>query len=1068
MTMKGAALESESPASRASSRALSGESDGSSDGSAAAAKVSEARRAGGADCLARCCPVWLSPCTLSAVVLLLVFGGVAGGVLYWALGAAEQEAARGVNDARAAMVLRNMQHSASRIQQSLDSARMACEGMVAQFDTVSIAEWPSQQQWQRLAESLFAAVPGMSSFLWSPRVELRDEARYTNLSDVYWGNVWPGDAANKSAANASHPWWPLTGVPYRSPGERLFDYSYYVLLRYPTPTGAKKTAMPNADTLGYADRRDMMLEALDMNQTAASVRLFLTNSDKYGILLISPTLRATPATAAQGFMTGGGVMRTVFILNDMLLKPLLAEVGVDRTRFLSPQNAGFDLWLHDVTPLGVTAKPIPGYAPGQFLSGFYWDGRSAHLAAPDDSLPADCIKATPDQAACAAAYAGLSLDAVQQSPTLRAAGALVAQTTLQYGARAWRLTMVPRQQMLDLLPAPSGGGLGKVVAVVLCCLLFALVAAFVLLAAYRAHQAEQRRIADALKAQQQAMNYMCHELRNPIHVIRFLTAEVTNLMQDFADAYALEMVGLLRAYTSSLYYMVNGFLDLAKAGHVSVSISESPTELAVLLTQSFQVYSSLNLRPAELTFKLEIAPELRRETFFFDAVRIEQVVANGLSNAAKYTKAGTITLSAKAVPASASASAAVNKGGASASTGAARAALRLHTLASEAARASARGRIETFGSSVDSSLSDKMPGPDTASSDGCASAPASIDSNVTVDATRMVRITVADTGVGIDAIDPESVFEDFAQSANKQVVQQASTGLGLPIARKLARMMGGDVRLEPNPLQRGTCFVFELPYVTITTPGGAAGAEQSDASSLPSTESGSGASEVLARSHAAKRVARATADDFGGDAPDTARSVPPAAATAASAASAAAVAVAAPVAPAAAAASTAAAPKKPLAGLRVVAAEDEPATHMILKRMLAKGGVEEAMMFFEGLELSRQYRACPAHFDNVDIMLIDMHMMYNDGLTTLRLLRDAGCTLPCIAVTGATSEEEDKSYLAAGFAAVCAKPYTAEQLFGHVLAVLRAHHKKRDRNGDGDSDKKRVHVTESNSFVLDP
>ncbi len=1056
MAVKGAAaaeVKSDSP----SSRGLRGESDGSSDDSAVNGKVSEVELAGDAGCFARCCPVWLSPCTLSAVVLLLVFGGVASGVLYWALGTAEEGAARHVADARAAMVVRNLQHSASRIQQSLDSALIACEWMVAQFDSVNSTEWPSQPQWHRLAQSLFSAVPGMSSFLWAPRVEERDTVRYSNLSDEYWGKVWPDDAANKSATNASHPWWPLTNIPYKSPGERMFNFSYFVMLRYPTPTGVKKNAMPNVDTLGYADRRDMMLEALKKNTTVASVRLFLTNSEKYGILLISPTRLATPATAAQGFLTGGGVMRTVFILNDMVLKPLQAEVGVER--FLSPQNAGFDLWLHDVTPVGVTAKPIPGYAEGQFLSGFYWDGHKVVLAAPDDSLPEDCIKATPNQAACAAAYAGLSLDAVQRSPTFRAAGAFVAQTTLQYGSRAWRLTMVPRQQMLELVPAPIDGASGKVVAVVLCCLLFSLVAAFVLLAAYRAHQAEQRRNAETLKAQQQAMNYMCHELRNPIHVIRFLAAEVTNMVQDYADAYALEMVGLLRAYSCSLYYMVNGFLDLAKAGHVSISISKSPTELAVLLTQSFQVYSSLNLRPAELAFKLEIAPELRRETFFFDPVRIEQVVANGLSNAAKYTKAGTITLSVKAVPASAraSAGAAFNKVGAS--TGAARSALWLKWHASNLTKASASSsassQIGTVSYPADSSLSDRMPGPETASSDGSASAASSIDSNVAVDATRMVRITVADTGVGIDDIDPESVFEDFAQSANKQVVQQASTGLGLPIARKLARLMGGDVRLEPNPLQHGTCFVFELPYVTLTAQ------DKSDTRSVHSATEGSSApevlkqtssaQEVLARIRATKRVAGATDKDYG--------QVP-----GSPAAPAVAVAAAAPVAPAAAAASTEAAPKKPLAGLRIVAAEDEPATHMILKRMLEKGGVEETMMFFEGSELTRVYRECPASFYKFDVVLIDMHMVYNDGITTLRLLREAGCTLPCIAVTGATSEEESKSYSAAGFSAVCAKPYTAEQLFGHVHAVLRAHHKKRLRKGDGDGD----HVTESNSLVLNP
>ena len=115
---------------------------------------------------------------------------------------------------------------------------------------------------------------------------------------------------------------------------------------------------------------------------------------------------------------------------------------------------------------------------------------------------------------------------------------------------------------------------------------------------------------------------------------------------------------------------------------------------------------------------------------------------------------------------------------------------------------------------------------------------------------------------------------------------------------------------------------------------------------------------------------------------------------------------------------------------------------MILKRMLEKGGADEVKMFFEGSEMTRQYRARPAQFDNVDIYLVDMHMTYTDGLSTVKSLREAGCTKPCIAVTGAASENEAKAYVAGGFAAVCAKPYTAEQLFGHVHSVLRAHRKK--------------------------
>ena len=55
--------------------------------------------------------------------------------------------------------------------------------------------------------------------------------------------------------------------------------------------------------------------------------------------------------------------------------------------------------------------------------------------------------------------------------------------------------------------------------------------------------------------------------------------------------------------------------------------------------------------------------------------------------------------------------------------------------------------------------------------------------------------TVADTGLGIPALEHSAVFEAFRQ-AGEAAQREAGTGLGLTIARELARAMGGDVTLE--------------------------------------------------------------------------------------------------------------------------------------------------------------------------------------------------------------------------------------------------------------------------------
>ena len=69
-----------------------------------------------------------------------------------------------------------------------------------------------------------------------------------------------------------------------------------------------------------------------------------------------------------------------------------------------------------------------------------------------------------------------------------------------------------------------------------------------------------------------------------------------------------------------------------------------------------------------------------------------------------------------------------------------------------------------------------------------------------------VRIAVADEGPGIPADQRERIFEPYVRLTERT----AGTGLGLHLARELARAMGGEVRLEPGD-GPGATFVLELP-----------------------------------------------------------------------------------------------------------------------------------------------------------------------------------------------------------------------------------------------------------------
>ena len=75
---------------------------------------------------------------------------------------------------------------------------------------------------------------------------------------------------------------------------------------------------------------------------------------------------------------------------------------------------------------------------------------------------------------------------------------------------------------------------------------------------------------------------------------------------------------------------------------------------------------------------------------------------------------------------------------------------------------------------------------------------------------RMVTISVRDTGVGIPEESRSTIFEDFRQLDNSPARGYGGTGLGLPICRRLAQMLGGSIDLE-SQVGEGSTFTLRLP-----------------------------------------------------------------------------------------------------------------------------------------------------------------------------------------------------------------------------------------------------------------
>jgi signal transduction histidine kinase len=73
-----------------------------------------------------------------------------------------------------------------------------------------------------------------------------------------------------------------------------------------------------------------------------------------------------------------------------------------------------------------------------------------------------------------------------------------------------------------------------------------------------------------------------------------------------------------------------------------------------------------------------------------------------------------------------------------------------------------------------------------------------------------LQISVSDTGIGIPAHLHQQVFEEFYQVPGPR---RGGTGLGLPYARRLTEILGGDLELISD-VGAGTTVVLSLPYGT--------------------------------------------------------------------------------------------------------------------------------------------------------------------------------------------------------------------------------------------------------------
>jgi two-component system, sensor histidine kinase len=73
-----------------------------------------------------------------------------------------------------------------------------------------------------------------------------------------------------------------------------------------------------------------------------------------------------------------------------------------------------------------------------------------------------------------------------------------------------------------------------------------------------------------------------------------------------------------------------------------------------------------------------------------------------------------------------------------------------------------------------------------------------------------ISVTVCDTGPGMSEAESRRVFDEFVQLNNAARDATRGFGLGLPTVRRLATVLGHDLRVRSRP-DHGTCFALTLP-----------------------------------------------------------------------------------------------------------------------------------------------------------------------------------------------------------------------------------------------------------------
>ncbi len=252
---------------------------------------------------------------------------------------------------------------------------------------------------------------------------------------------------------------------------------------------------------------------------------------------------------------------------------------------------------------------------------------------------------------------------------------------------------------------------------------------------------------------------MSHELRTPLNGILGLSDLLLAEAEDSGHSEFLPDLNQIQKSGVHLLTLIEDILDISKLESERVSIYPERFDISTLVTEVRSLIMPM-IRKNDNSLIIEIWDNLG--TIMSDRKRVKQILFNILSNAAKFTNKGKISVSIT------------------------------------------RQSRNFLPALIDSSQLSLLQNKSHQHS----------NQKVNHQPSDWIIFCISDTGIGMNVKQVKTIFQPFIQADIGTTKKYGGTGLGLTICKSFCEMMGGNITVE-SKLGEGSTFIFWLPATII-------------------------------------------------------------------------------------------------------------------------------------------------------------------------------------------------------------------------------------------------------------